>query len=194
MTFRIKYRPCKYVRVSQPYKVSHKGIDLAAPKGRTVVAVADGTVVCAGGKGHNWDWSYGNEVAINHGGGNYTNYAHLSKILVKVGDKVVAGTPIGEVGNTGRSFGNHLHFECHVGRKWRRLNPWTYMKNVGYAPDFNYKIKTGGKRLRLRDESNNVIGYLDNGTKIHVVSILNGKALIDCPSKGYIAKNYITKV
>lgn len=194
MSFKIKFRPCRYERISQPYKSTHKGIDLAAPKGRDVVAVADGTVVCAGGKGHNWDWSYGNEVAIYHGNGNYTNYAHLSKICVKVGQKVFAGQKIGEVGNTGRSFGNHLHFEVHKGAKWTRVNPWPYMECVGYAPNCNFIVKTNGSNLNVRNKDNKIIGKVANGTLLRVVETGNKKNKIDYPVKGYVATKYIIKI
>jgi murein DD-endopeptidase MepM/ murein hydrolase activator NlpD len=89
----------------------HTGVDYAAPEGTEVVAAAGGTVVYAQDDGG----SYGNRVVIEHEDGYYTTYNHLSEIDVEVGQEVTAGDPIGEVGNTGNSFGAHLHFEVTQG-------------------------------------------------------------------------------
>ena len=113
----LRCKPCEYTAISQPYKPGkHKGIDLVNHKlyAKTPIrAAADGIVVCAGGKGHNWDWSYGKEVAIYHGNGWYTNYGHLSSIKVKVGQKVTKGQYIAKSGNTGNTTGPHLHFAIY---------------------------------------------------------------------------------
>lgn len=85
----------------------HTGIDIAAPKGSSIIAANKGTVIIAA-----YDKSgYGNYVAIDHGGGITTLYGHCSKLLVKVGDEVKAGEVIAKVGSTGLSTGNHCHFE-----------------------------------------------------------------------------------
>ena len=84
----------------------HEGLDFAADKGTPVYATADGTVVMAG-----WQSGYGNLVEISHGYNYVTRYAHLSKIIATEGEKVKRGDLIGEVGNTGKSTGNHLHYE-----------------------------------------------------------------------------------
>ncbi|MBR4909711.1 MAG: peptidoglycan DD-metalloendopeptidase family protein [Clostridia bacterium] len=107
--------------ISCPYgKDGHKGVDLRAPSGTAIMAVAAGTVVSAGRSG-----SYGNCVVIDHGNGLSTLYAHASKIYVSVGDKVSAGEVIALVGSTGYSTGYHLHFEVHVGDD--RINPQPYI-------------------------------------------------------------------
>ncbi len=122
-------KPLKsWTRISQVFSSTHKGIDLAAPKGTPIYAVADGKVVAAGDG--TWDSSYGLHVAIQHGS-DYTNYAHMSEIDVKVGQTVKAGQKIGEVGSTGNSTGNHLHFELHDGEKWNRINPKPYIDAAG---------------------------------------------------------------
>lgn len=87
----------------------HQGIDIAAPHGSPVRAVAAGKVVYA-----DWAGSYGLLVTIDHGGGIETRYAHASRIDVKPGDQVAAGQVIARVGSTGRSTGPHLHFEVRV--------------------------------------------------------------------------------
>ena len=84
----------------------HAGIDISKPVGSTVKASAGGTVTRAGSAG-----TYGILVEINHGNGWVTRYAHNSKVLVKVGDKVSKGQSIALSGNTGRSTGPHVHFE-----------------------------------------------------------------------------------
>ncbi|MBP5241888.1 MAG: peptidoglycan DD-metalloendopeptidase family protein, partial [Bacteroidales bacterium] len=84
----------------------HYGIDLAMPTGTPVYSVFEGTVRVA-----KRNRSYGNLVVIRHKNGIETYYAHLSQIDVHSGQEVKAGEQIGLVGNTGRSFGSHLHFE-----------------------------------------------------------------------------------
>ena len=84
----------------------HKGIDIATRIGTPIIAPADGLVVSIGGEG-----SLGNMIAINHGYNLKTRYGHLSKFRIKKGQYVKRGQIIGEVGNTGRSTGTHLHYE-----------------------------------------------------------------------------------
>lgn len=85
----------------------HKGIDMSASRGSRVSTMAAGKVLTASFQSN----GYGNLVAIDHGNGFVTKYAHLNKIYVKKGDKVAYNQAIGEVGTTGRSTGNHLHYE-----------------------------------------------------------------------------------
>lgn len=87
----------------------HSGVDIGAPGGTPIVAVADGTVTISV-----YSSSYGNYVEIDHGGGVRTRYAHMSKRLCKVGDTVTQGETIGLVGSTGNSTGNHCHFEVRI--------------------------------------------------------------------------------
>lgn len=87
----------------------HKGLDLAAGEGTPTYAAADGTVVIAG-----WSDSAGNWVVINHGNGLVTKYMHHSAICVSAGQTVSKGQQIGYVGNTGNSFGAHLHFQVEL--------------------------------------------------------------------------------
>lgn len=84
----------------------HKGVDIPAPRGTTVVAVQDGVVVSAG-----YSFAEGNVMTIRHAFG-YSKYAHLDRFTVRVGQEVLAGQEIGRVGNTGFfTTGAHLHFE-----------------------------------------------------------------------------------
>lgn len=99
----------------------HTGLDIAAPVGARVHASNDGAVSFAGRKG-----AYGNMVDIDHGLGISTRYGHLSKILVNDGQKVKAGDVIGIQGSTGRSTGNHVHYEVRYNDK--PLNPKNFIK------------------------------------------------------------------
>lgn len=99
---------------------SHKGVDWGIALGTSVVASCGGTVSYAG-----WNGSYGNVIYINHPDGRQTRYAHLSKILVSKGDKVVQGQKIGLTGSTGRSTGPHLHFEMRI--NGTPVNPLKYV-------------------------------------------------------------------
>lgn len=99
----------------------HAGIDLAGPVGMNVKAPADGTVINAG-----WENGYGLMIRLRHDFGVTTVYGHLSKIRVKVGQKVSRGEQIGDSGNTGRSTGPHLHYEIRVGGA--PINPMTFIK------------------------------------------------------------------
>ena len=100
---------------------AHKGLDIGAPKGTPIKAAGAGTVIYAG---YN-DGGYGYLVQISHGSGVQTYYAHCSKLYVSTGDKVEAGDTIAAVGSTGRSTGNHLHFE--VVKNGVKLNPQHYL-------------------------------------------------------------------
>lgn len=87
----------------------HNGLDIAVPAGTPAVAARSGVVEMAG-----WDNGYGMCVIINHGDGIKSRYAHASSLLVSVGEHVAQGQAVIGVGSTGRSTGNHLHFEIIV--------------------------------------------------------------------------------
>jgi murein DD-endopeptidase MepM/ murein hydrolase activator NlpD len=98
----------------------HGGIDFRAEIGQPVQAPAAGVVEFAGSKG-----GYGNCVEIRHKNGLLTRFGHLSRIRVNEGDKIAAGAVIGDVGNTGRSTGPHLHYEIRVDDN--PVDPWRYL-------------------------------------------------------------------
>ena len=87
----------------------HQGIDLAAPTGTPIYAVHAGTVTFSA-----WGGGYGYLVIIEHEDGVETLYGHASQLLVSEGQEVDAGEVVALVGNTGNSFGAHLHFEVHL--------------------------------------------------------------------------------
>jgi murein DD-endopeptidase MepM/ murein hydrolase activator NlpD len=87
----------------------HTGIDIVAPNGTLVKAADGGQIIQAG-----YDGGYGYSIIVYHGGGFSTVYAHLSRILVAVGQNVARGEVIGLVGATGWATGPHLHFEVRI--------------------------------------------------------------------------------
>lgn len=121
--------PTQYHRLSTEYGVAdafgnpgHCGVDFPAPSGTPVYAAADGTVLEAG-----FASSMGNYVKIDHGGGICTVYMHASRLTSSAGQKVKAGDKIMEVGTTGPSTGNHLHFS--VMKNGAFVNPHPYFAN-----------------------------------------------------------------
>lgn len=87
----------------------HTGIDIPAPAGTNIISTDSGTVIFSG-----WMNGYGNTIIVDHGNGISTLYAHNSRNLVSVGQSVERGQVIGEVGTTGNSTGNHLHYEVRI--------------------------------------------------------------------------------
>lgn len=102
----------------------HEGIDFAGSLGTPILAAAGGVVVYA-----EYHAAYGNMVEIDHGNDLITRYAHASKLLVKVGDMVLRGAKIAEMGSTGRSTGTHLHFE--VRQRGVSVNPAQFLQLPG---------------------------------------------------------------
>ncbi|MFM5895547.1 MAG: peptidoglycan DD-metalloendopeptidase family protein [Novosphingobium sp.] len=88
---------------------NHLGVDLAVPAGTPIAATADGIVSFAG-----WDGGYGLLVAVDHGNGIQTRYAHMSRVAVVSGQRVLTGAILGSVGTTGLSTGPHVHYEVRV--------------------------------------------------------------------------------
>ncbi|TME41502.1 MAG: hypothetical protein E6I61_05810 [Chloroflexi bacterium] len=140
-----KYRfiwPEPQAQISQPFGPStywfeppfgsyphfHTGIDLVEPFGSPVFAADDGVVALVGSTSS----GYGNYVVIAHSGGLDTLYGHLSTSLVKVGQTVTQGTPVGLEGSTGNSTGAHLHFELRINQT--PINPAPYLPPGGPSP------------------------------------------------------------
>lgn len=116
----------------------HTGIDMAAAKGTPVYATANGVVSREkSGSG------YGITVIINHGYSYQSLYAHLSKRAVKPGERVVRGQIIGYVGNTGLSFGSHLHYE--VLKNGRQVNPIHYFFNDITPQEYDQILESSKK-------------------------------------------------
>ena len=111
---------------SDPFRgraAMHGGVDLAGPFGTPIYATADGIVARS-------EWNsggYGNLVEINHGAGIQTRYGHLSRLIARPGQRVRRGELIGLMGSTGRSTGNHLHYEVRI--DGRAVNPVPFMQS-----------------------------------------------------------------
>jgi murein DD-endopeptidase MepM/ murein hydrolase activator NlpD len=99
----------------------HEGTDMAGSVGTPIYATADGTITYAG-----WDSGYGRLVKIQHDFGIETRYAHMSQLRVEVGQRVSRGDRIGDMGNSGRSTGTHLHYEVRL--SGTAVNPMTFIK------------------------------------------------------------------
>lgn len=100
----------------------HNGIDIPAPYGTPIYATADGIVGRAQRLG-----GYGNYVEINHGNEIQTRYGHMSRFVVRPGERVKKGEVIGYVGSTGRSTGNHLHYEVRI--EGAPVNPLPFVRS-----------------------------------------------------------------
>lgn len=98
----------QYTYVSRWMGSGHNGADICAPYGVDVIASDSGVVEIAGSH-----WSYGNYVVIDHGNGWRTLYGHMSQLYVTAGQPIERGKPIGAIGSTGNSTGNHCHFEMY---------------------------------------------------------------------------------
>ena len=109
------------------FSTFHEGIDFMSPTGRPIRAAGAGVVVYSGNHPQ-----YGKMVEVDHGNGVVTRYAHASSLEVKVGDVVVIGQKIAEVGSTGRSTGPHLHFEVRV--RGAAVNPNKYLQKNSRTP------------------------------------------------------------
>jgi murein DD-endopeptidase MepM/ murein hydrolase activator NlpD len=130
----VAYTPMGYPRISSltsyfgyrsdPFNPAHAefhpGIDFKGNRGDVAKCTANGRVVFAG-----WYGGYGNCVCVAHANNFQTLYGHLSRIVVKVGQEVTAGQKIGEVGSTGHSTGNHLHYE--IRKNGKAVNPISYL-------------------------------------------------------------------
>jgi murein DD-endopeptidase MepM/ murein hydrolase activator NlpD len=119
--------PVSNVDVSSPFGQRwgrlHSGIDLRAPRGTPVKASSHGKVIFSGRKN-----GYGKIIVIAHAGGVETTYAHNSRNLVKVGQRVKRGKVIAKVGRTGNATGNHVHFE--IRRRGKAINPKRYLPAI----------------------------------------------------------------
>ncbi|MGX9887240.1 M23 family metallopeptidase [Streptomyces sp. NPDC002276] len=114
------------------WQSTHSGQDFAVASGTNVVAAHGGTVVKAGGNGAGDGAAYGNAIVIKHGNGTYSQYAHLSRIDVKVGQVVSTGQHIALSGNTGNSTGPHLHFEIRTTANYgSAIDPVAFLRGKG---------------------------------------------------------------
>ncbi|WOX20755.1 transglycosylase family protein [Streptomyces solicathayae] len=107
----------------------HTGVDFPVPTGTSVKAVANGKVVSAG-----WAGAYGYQIVIRHDDGRYSQYAHLSALTVREGQRVSSGQRIARSGSTGNSSGPHLHFEVRTGPGYGSdIDPLAYLRRGGVS-------------------------------------------------------------
>lgn len=163
--------------ITQEFGGNHIGIDLVG-NGYTlddVVAHSSGVVTFTqtgrqNNQGSTGNESYGNFVIINHGNGYETLYAHLNNVYVNVGEEVEKGSLIGTMGNTGNSYGAHLHFE--IIKDGIRINPFEYLDKDLFENIVNPTIRDENKNqlkinvvdLRIRKEPNiesNILGLTE---------------------------------
>lgn len=197
-------------RITQHYSSIHRGVDLGYSKDEDkniVYANCTGTVVEIVNKYENntnakGSKSWGNYVLIRHPNGYYSRYAHLKKnsISVKVNDNVNEQTPIGIIGDSGRAFGRHLHFEVSTGYSSRtRINPETYLTKKIYEDEYTngmYKILVSKAIRKTHDLSNNIVKVKDCMTSIKpklTSKKPNDNAFLKVGVKVEITETYIDK-
>jgi len=124
----------KFAQAGSMWASTHSGQDFAVPSGTEVVAAHGGTVVKAGGNGAGDGPAYGNAIVIKHGNRTYSQYAHLSRIDVKVGQVVRTGQHIALSGNTGNTSGPHLHFEIRTTANYgSAIDPVAFLRAQGLS-------------------------------------------------------------
>lgn len=112
--------------VKKNRRARHLGLDFAAPRNSQLVATAPGRVSFAGTRG-----GFGRTVEIDHGNGIKTRFAHMNRIQVRAGQRVELHDPIGLLGSTGRSTGNHVHYEIHY--RGRQVDPLKFIEAGRYV-------------------------------------------------------------
>ena len=105
---------------------THDGLDIGAPTGTPLYAMSKGTVILSADV-----FSFGNKVEIRYWDGTVSWYGHMSRRDVRTGDTVMPGEQVGLVGNTGHSFGSHLHIEIHPNGGDYPIDPYPWLKNKG---------------------------------------------------------------
>lgn len=182
----------KNLSMSRGFKPGHEGIDYAANEGTQVRATKDGKVIQASMNPSGFS-GYGNVVVLDHGDGTQSLYAHLSSFNVAVGDEITQGQNLGGVGSTGKSTGNHLHYE--VRKNGKAVDPETnklsIISPVGNKTSLAQNEETGNvlnekieKNKSLKNKNNTV--SINNPTNTVVgkkqeTQILSTGSLNDVP-------------
>ena len=175
VTSKYGYRPA--------FRRVHKGLDIKVYTGDTIVSAFSGKVRIVAYEGG----GYGKYVVIRHNNGLETVYGHLSKQLVEEGQMVQSGEPIGLGGNTGLSFGSHLHFEClFLGKS---INPELMFDfpNQDVTSDYYTFYKSGeGKNATLvarNDDSKEVVVSSDDKSSVKFYKVVRGETLYSIAKK-----------
>lgn len=134
-------------RMHPVYKINrfHSGIDFTAPTGTEIYSTGNGVVEKVEMNGH----GYGNNVVIGHGFGYQTLYAHMSRIKVRPGQKILRGDLIGYVGSTGTSIGPHLHYE--VMKNGEKVNPVNFFFNDLTAEEYERTLEIASQNNQSFD-------------------------------------------
>ncbi|WP_262386832.1 M23 family metallopeptidase [Streptomyces sp. TRM49041] len=168
-------------RVTQGYHSGHDGVDIANNRGTPIYSVGPGTVIVSGTAS-----GYGQWIRIRHDDGTVTEYGHMYERLVRVNDRVNAGTLIARMGSEGQSTGPHLHFEAHSSTSSTRgTDPVPYLgaRGVGLpctpggggTPGTNFTTWGSGVRVRADARLNAaVVHTLSGPTAVYV----------DCQKRG----------
>jgi Peptidase family M23 len=182
---------------------SHEGVDFNGSGNPPTYPIATGNVVFA-----RWNGAYGNMVKVDHGNGTRSEYGHLDSISVKEGQQVYSDTILGKVGNTGNSFGAHLHLNTIVNGK--QVNPLTILDtNYSYSPTLvegnnRYavlQLSPGtlsvdeapfmSKELQEEGLTAWIRANLANGSKVAKDSTTTNKSYIDVDSNTTVGDNYV---
>ncbi len=164
----------------------HNGIDIDLNKGDKVAAAFDGKVRFAKRQG-----GFGNVVILMHPNGLETVYAHLSKIKVKVGDVVLSGQTIGLGGNTGHSYGSHLHFELRY--KGHSMNPATFISFTEFKL-YHHTVTVKNTRHNLSAfPSNSNLHTVSRGESWNLIAGKYGLTTRELMALNGIAKRYYLK-
>ncbi|MBU6206233.1 MAG: M23 family metallopeptidase [Alphaproteobacteria bacterium] len=124
------------------HRAMHAGVDIPGAYGTNIYATADGVVNRAG-----WVNGYGNLVEINHGRGIMTRYGHLSSFVVAAGQRVTRGQLIAHMGSTGRSTGNHLHYEVRI--DGNAVNPVPFLQSSDYLMALQLSATPRGQKVAM---------------------------------------------
>lgn len=123
-TKRVVQYPVTEVKITQGYRLFHPGLDLDGATGEAIRPIKDGRVEAISFS----NFAYGNAIILDHGEGITSLYAHLSKVYVSEGQEVTTNTVVGEMGASGRAFGDHLHLELRD--QGRPINPYTVLPKL----------------------------------------------------------------
>jgi murein DD-endopeptidase MepM/ murein hydrolase activator NlpD len=164
----------------------HKGIDIDLEKGDKVSAAFDGKVRFAKKQG-----GFGNVVILMHPNGLETVYAHLSKIKVKEGDVVLSGQTIGLGGNTGHSFGSHLHFELRY--KGHAMNPATFISFTEHKLIYHTVTIKNSKHILCAFPSNSNLHTVNRGESWSLIAGKYGISTKELLALNGVAKRYYLK-
>lgn len=145
----------------------HSGIDLSAPEGTDVPSFVGGFVSYAGeGRPGTGYGNYGNTVAVTDYSGKTHVYAHLSSINVGLGDFIGEGGVLGGVGSTGKSTGNHLHYEVRTGVFGSDIDPSSFLESFFADKDNPFTTQAGESKTVVQGKNDNDLTFTQNIVRV----------------------------